>query len=477
MVNLRETGAPAERRQTPLAALSSVRGRITTGFLLLALILAAVVGASVWLVNTYRSDLADVQQHARTASQLDQARIDAIYSGASVEQYVLTGDQSRLPDIRTTASDAVANLQKVQATVNAGGLPEQVGRVNDIMRNAAFGLAIIDQMVSTRENGNATAAAASMQAAIPRLNAFWAELQTAAAFEQDQADQLQSQADTTGQVALLSLIMSGVLGVVVGITGAFLIGRSILRPLSRLESTALAVARGNMDARAETGGPRELARLGETLNFMMSELEERERDLLLSNAELKERNRQLTEARAMAATDGLTSLPNHRSFHEAIRRELASIQEDGGRIGVIMLDIDSFKLVNDTLGHLEGDEILRNCATTFCQVVPRDSIYRYGGDEFAVLLPGADLKRTADVAEDLRRAIEERKDTSQRRVTISLGVAAYPETARSTEELIYEADAAMYWAKSAGKNRVGRWDTADGNRRGLQTAKSTARES
>src|SRR3970282_1858927 len=96
-------------------------------------------------------------------------------------------------------------------------------------------------------------------------------------------------------------------------------------------------------------------------------------------------------------------------------------------------------------------------ARTLCAAAPREDIYRYGGDEFAVLLSGASCGETMALAEQLRRSVEKRTNGNLEGITISLGVACYPDTASSAEELIYGSDAAMYWAKSAGKNCVGDW--------------------
>ena len=237
------------------------------------------------------------------------------------------------------------------------------------------------------------------------------------------------------------------------------------------ERTAQALKRSSEDlqlANAELEKERrEISAFNRTLEDKVAE---RTRDLELANAELRERNRQVLRARAQAATDALTSLPNHRAFHQKIRQVVAAAQKAGERVGLIMLDIDGFKDVNDSLGHLQGDDILRQCAAVFCAVVRRESVYRYGGDEFAVILEGADEERAADVAEQLRHAIAARRSEDPNNVTISLGVASFPETTRSAEELIYEADAAMYWAKAAGKNRVGRWGTVVNASRNSLTA-------
>jgi len=212
----------------------------------------------------------------------------------------------------------------------------------------------------------------------------------------------------------------------------------------------------------------ELARVNRELTREQREIEglnrglerrvrERTRELRIANKELQQRHRQLLDARAQAITDALTGLSNHRAFQERVREEMSRAQVNEGQIGLIMMDVDAFKAANDSLGHLAGDRILRRLARTLCALAPRDDIYRYGGDEFAVLLPGASCQETTALAEQLRRAVDKRTNGTGEGVTISLGVACYPDTASSAEELIYGSDAAMYWAKSAGKNRVGDW--------------------
>jgi diguanylate cyclase (GGDEF)-like protein len=122
-----------------------------------------------------------------------------------------------------------------------------------------------------------------------------------------------------------------------------------------------------------------------------------------------------------------------------------------------MLDIDGFKAINDSLGHLAGDEVLRDVGSALADAVGRDRAYRYGGDEFAILLPGTDCQETTRMAEHVRRAVAQTKNGNESTITASLGVASFPDTAGTAEELVYGADAAMYWAKSAGKNCVADW--------------------
>lgn len=451
-----------DRRGNPLA---SVRGRIAGGFVLLIAILGGAVGTSVWLVEAYRSDLAQMEVRSNVVSLLQETKVDAVYAGASLEQYILTGDEKALEDIRNRSSSALDYLTQAAALAKEGD-PEQQARLDQIVQDSIVAATAINQVVTMRQRVGPDAAAEVMQRALPWLTQFWQDMEDLSAYEREQASLLRQRADQMGKVAVWSLSLSGALGAALGAAAAYLVARSIIRPLSGLEKAANAVAIGDLTARAEVDGPRELARLARTLNYTIGALEERERELITSNEELKERNRQLMEARAMAATDALTGLPNHRAFHEAIRREVYTVDLHGGAVSVVMLDLDGFKAVNDALGHLEGDKVLRECAAAFTQVVRRECVYRYGGDEFAVILTGVGEEEAAAIAEELRRAVAQRGGDGVRRVSISLGVATYPENARSAEELIYRADAAMYWAKAAGKDRVGRWDAAEGSTAG-----------
>jgi diguanylate cyclase (GGDEF)-like protein len=195
---------------------------------------------------------------------------------------------------------------------------------------------------------------------------------------------------------------------------------------------------------------------------MTSTARQRTEELRNSNEELRQRNRQLLDARYQAATDPLTGLLNHRSFHESLREEVSTRLRDGGQASVIMIDIDNFKRVNDSLGHMAGDHVLRTIAATICEVAGDQHAHRYGGDEFAILLPGAGRSDAFSTADRLLKAVKTRvKSEDGTKATISLGVASFPEMAGSAEELLYRADIALNWAKSKGKNRIGGWDQVE----------------
>lgn len=173
-----------------------------------------------------------------------------------------------------------------------------------------------------------------------------------------------------------------------------------------------------------------------------------------------ENQRLLLATRRMAEVDGLTGISNRRHFQEALAREAGRARSTGKPLAVIMIDVDHFKRVNDTRGHLAGDALLRHVAQSVARTLRRsDLVARYGGEEFAVLLAGADRAAAGRIAETLRSAIESAPleaplPSLPLRATISLGVASLPENGRHEAEVLEAADRALYRSKREGRNRV-----------------------
>jgi diguanylate cyclase (GGDEF)-like protein len=170
----------------------------------------------------------------------------------------------------------------------------------------------------------------------------------------------------------------------------------------------------------------------------------------IANAKHFERTQQL------AYLDGLTGIFNRRFFEMRIREELERAQRYNTNLSVVMLDIDYFKKLNDEFGHLLGDEVLRQVSGIFQQHLRKgDVVCRYGGEEFALLLPQTGGENAYEVAEKLRRTVEAHHFPGvPRPVTISAGVAAFPAAGKNRDEVVSAADGALYQAKLSGRNRV-----------------------
>lgn len=161
----------------------------------------------------------------------------------------------------------------------------------------------------------------------------------------------------------------------------------------------------------------------------------------------------LTEATLRASQDALTGVPNRRTLDELLQRLTAGHQRSGAGFSVVMVDVDHFKSINDTYGHLVGDEVLQQVAVTLrAQLRKNETIARYGGEEFAVVLPGTATPAAVAVAERLRRALH--SITRPVAVTASFGVASVPDDADDGVGATALADAALMHAKQGGRDRV-----------------------
>lgn len=192
-------------------------------------------------------------------------------------------------------------------------------------------------------------------------------------------------------------------------------------------------------------------------DFLVKPVDQRE--LLVRTGTLLRRKQLLDALVAQASRDPLTGLYNRRTLASDLERELSRARRYRLPVGLIMLDVDFFKQYNDNNGHPAGDEVLRQVASLLtAHTRQADLVCRYGGEEFVVLLPQTDLKGAAAAAEKLRAGVEEHpfpygESQPGGRLTVSLGVAAYPEHGDTGEELLRAADLALYRAKKSGRNR------------------------
>jgi diguanylate cyclase (GGDEF)-like protein len=178
-------------------------------------------------------------------------------------------------------------------------------------------------------------------------------------------------------------------------------------------------------------------------------------DLLRKLAALEEEN---THLRSLSLTDGLTGLYNYRFFARQLDIEMARTMRTGQSCSLMMIDLDDFKQINDTFGHDAGNDFLVRVSETLAQRLrPTDIMCRYGGDEFAVIMPATDLLDAVRIAERLNASVSQMPSKQEKHFSVSIGVAEYqPDHSQEPDinQLVSLADKALYRAKRRGKDAI-----------------------
>jgi diguanylate cyclase (GGDEF)-like protein len=236
----------------------------------------------------------------------------------------------------------------------------------------------------------------------------------------------------------------------------------VIRPIETIAAMAQRFGQGEWSVRAALSRlPAEFVPLARAFNAMAARLAERERELIATNDRLT----------VMASIDMLSGLANRRGFQSRLDFEWMKAQQYSSELSLLMIDVDHFKLFNDTYGHPEGDACLSRLGETLAAIAAETMGFagRYGGEEFCLLLPNTDASRALEIGEIVRAAVQDlampHATSSHQTVTVSVGVAgARPNDSQHPGDLIEAADAALYAAKRQGRNAVaehGLGQTAD----------------
>ncbi|HEY8851714.1 MAG TPA: diguanylate cyclase [Gemmatimonadaceae bacterium] len=249
----------------------------------------------------------------------------------------------------------------------------------------------------------------------------------------------------------VSLIVIALLLILVSAAG-YRLGLLIARPLDLLTKGAGEVAAGDLAVDLpEAPGGGEVGYLTDVFNHMVSRLREGRRELDLIHETLRKKNEELEQ---LSTTDSLTGLDNHRELMQRLDHEEARCKRERRSFSVLVGDVDLFKQYNDAFGHPAGDEVLKAISDIMRESArPVDCVARYGGEEFVVMMPDTGATDALELAEHIRARVAAKKYTG-RKMTLSIGVATFPEDADSAEGLISIADEALYQAKREGRDRA-----------------------
>jgi diguanylate cyclase (GGDEF)-like protein len=226
----------------------------------------------------------------------------------------------------------------------------------------------------------------------------------------------------------------------------------IIQPVEMMTAMAKRFGEGETTARVKhTRLPAEFVPLGRAFNAMAAQLAHRQRELVATNDHLT----------VIASIDMLSGLANRRGFQSRLDFEWMKAQQQEGELSLLMIDVDHFKLYNDTYGHPEGDACLTRLGETLSGIAAMTMGFaaRYGGEEFCLLLPDTAVGRAREIGEMVRAAVEDlalpHSASTHQRITVSIGVASTrPNDSHRPGDLIEAADAALYAAKHRGRNNV-----------------------
>jgi diguanylate cyclase (GGDEF)-like protein/putative nucleotidyltransferase with HDIG domain len=257
---------------------------------------------------------------------------------------------------------------------------------------------------------------------------------------------------TVAERVAISTLVAFIIAAVASVGLGLLIATTLSRPIERLVRAANQVAEGDLDVRLPANGTDEFSKLNETFNRMVSSL----------------------------SKDLLTGLANRRHFEDRLGREIERCKRKGSNLCVVMMDIDRFKKLNDSLGHAAGDQVLKAFGEVILQVVRRcDVAARRGGDEFTILLVDADISEAVSVAKRLKSALssgivaevarylpDESALALAKKMTVTLGISEYPTDGSDAETLMSAADLALLHAKHRGGNYISAYARASVNAAG-----------
>ena len=234
----------------------------------------------------------------------------------------------------------------------------------------------------------------------------------------------------------VTALIVGALLVAVGLLAYFL-GLRITRPVDRLTAAAAKVARGDLDVHLPVVGGGELGYVTEVFNDMVARLHESRREL-----------------ERLSVTDDLTGLYNRRYLMETLANEMRRSRRLDHPCALLIADVDHFKEYNDAYGHLAGDEALARIAAVLRETTRDvDCAARYGGEEFVVLMPETNAVGAMETAQRIRTLLAD-DELVGAKLSVSIGVAQFPEDGDAPEALLARADAALYRAKREGRDRV-----------------------
>ena len=253
--------------------------------------------------------------------------------------------------------------------------------------------------------------------------------------------------------------------IILAIILALFLSIRLSKPLTELRDAVAEVGKGNLDTRVKIRSRDEIGDLGDYFNKMVENLKRTTTSIDNLEREITERKKAEGKLRLLATHDVLTGLPNRALLYDRFDIALANAQRKNKKVAIMSLDLDGFKTVNDTLGHDVGDKLLVNAAGRLTSMLRKvDTVARMGGDEFVLLL--WEVSKKDDAIKVAQKTLEGFRqpfiiDEKKLNITVSIGVAIYPEDGKDIKDLLKNSDELLYRAKESGRDRYQLGDDND----------------
>lgn len=404
-------------------------------FVLALLVIESFVSNSVInsIKDSYHQLIQTNVQNALLAKDLENTYLQ---QADAVKSYLLTGDTQYLTQYEEYSHETKQMINDMKKAFTTDEDLEVIQQLE------AFQLCfedIVDKEITFKKEGNEVGYNNLLATSSKTIsNVFQGKIDALVTGQeklmQTGSEELAASVEQTKKTVFFISLFS----ILIGTALAVIISRSISRPLHLLAKyTETAI---NPKGKINSEFPK--------IKSTIYEVKQLYQSIDIAFQEIKNHIHQLDTA---IQTDALTGLANRRTFDLVMSEQI----QDHIPFSLIFLDIDFFKKVNDTYGHLVGDDVLKFLAHTMRQLTrDGDLCFRYGGEEFAIIVPYGDHDIAVDIAERLRRKIESTVCPTGELITISLGIAIYPKHGQNANEIIAAADEAMYTSKSEGRNKT-----------------------
>lgn len=426
----------------PLVPTPSLRTRFILGMAAMLLPLALLGAVTFFSVERVTGAVNKIAEDpVREMHAIIHLQVLVLQAAMPPNDYLINGDRSEHDKFLRLSVELGQALDNVLALPTLW--PEQQALMRSVRHEWLQARAIAETLLARTRPVGDPAAVREMERMDAGIDRAVAILQQVHGVVHQKVKDYQAQAQAVERHALFLLAVMFGLGLAIAGVGGIMLARSILVPLRALEESANRLGAGELSHRVRIGHvPNDLGKLAAAFDAMAEKLQR-------SQSVLEE----------LSSHDGLTGLYNHRAFFTLLDDELAHAQRFNRSVSLLMFDIDHFKDVNDTHGHLAGDGIIKALSELLSSEARAvDRVCRYGGEEITFILPETSIETATDVAERLRAAVEAQLFKVNAgvivRITVSVGVASWPAQAGGAQALVAAADAALYVAKQSGRNRV-----------------------